>query len=380
MTDNSMIGDKIRRLRQSKKLTQNDFAARLFVSPQAVSNWERGITPPDIDNLIRISDELGVTVDYLVRRSETECMLAIDGGGTKTEFAVFSKDGRVLRSFTLSASNPNDIGIERSFEVIAEGIDKCLLGNSGITCIFGAIAGVSAGDNRARLLPKLQERYKKIKIDIDSDAICNLSADRTCSIALICGTGSVAFVNVDGKAVRLGGWGYLFDEAGSAYDIGKDAIRAALAQLDGMGEQTAITKLLEKRMYGGVWEKLSDFYAGGKTFIASLAPIVFEAYSKGDTVAAAIIDRSARHLAELCETAASRFNIRKRVLACGGIFGNYGEIMIREVRKYTDAEFVLSELPPIFGAARYLCELFNIEESENFYVNFKKTYGRNDHA
>ena len=380
MTDNTMIGEKIRRLRQTKKLTQNDFAARLFVSPQAVSNWERGITPPDIENLIRISDELGVTVDYLVRRSETECMLAIDGGGTKTEFAVFSADGRVLKSFTLTASNPNDIGIQRSFEVLSEGIDKCLLGNSGITCIFGAIAGISAGDNKARLLPKLCERYKKLSIDIDTDAVCNLSADKTCSIALICGTGSVAFVNVNGKPVRVGGWGYLFDEAGSAYDIGKDAIRAALAELDGMGEHTEITPLLEKRMLGGVWEKLSDFYAGGKTFIASLAPLVFEAYAKGDPAARSIIDRTARHLATLCDTAASRFELQKRVLACGGIFKNHSDVMLRELGKYTDAEFVISELPPIFGAARYLCELFGIEEGDKFYENFKKTYGREEHA
>lgn len=380
MTDNTMIGEKIRRLRQAKKLTQNDFAARLFVSPQAVSNWERGITPPDIENLIRISDELGVTVDYLVRRSETECMLAIDGGGTKTEFAVFTPDGRVLKSFTLPASNPNDIGIERSFEVLTEGIDKCLLGNSGITCVFGAIAGVSAGDNRARLLPKLQERYKKISIDIDSDAVCNLSADRSCDIALICGTGSVAFVNVDGKPVRVGGWGYLFDEAGSAYDIGKDAVRASLAELDGMGEPTLITPLLEKRMLGGIWEKLSDFYAGGKTFIASLAPIVFEAYNKDDNAAKRIIDRTARHLAMLCNTAAAKYDLKKRVLACGGIFRNHPEVMLREISKYTDAEFVISELPPIFGAARFLCELFGIEESENFYDNFKKTYRGEDHA
>ena len=36
--------------------------------------------------------------------------LGIDGGGTKTEFAVSTVDGHVLRDFKRDGSNPNDIG------------------------------------------------------------------------------------------------------------------------------------------------------------------------------------------------------------------------------------------------------------------------------
>ena len=55
MIDLNLIGNRIKELRCQKGLTQIEFAKILSVSFQAVSNWERGITPPDIENLINIA-------------------------------------------------------------------------------------------------------------------------------------------------------------------------------------------------------------------------------------------------------------------------------------------------------------------------------------
>ena len=46
MLDYNLLGSRIRALRQQKGLTQSAFAQSLGVSFQAVSNWERGVTPP----------------------------------------------------------------------------------------------------------------------------------------------------------------------------------------------------------------------------------------------------------------------------------------------------------------------------------------------
>ena len=45
---NHNIGDVISQSRQNKQMTQEEFASRLGVTPQAVSKWERGIGIPDI--------------------------------------------------------------------------------------------------------------------------------------------------------------------------------------------------------------------------------------------------------------------------------------------------------------------------------------------
>lgn len=66
MLDIARLGEKIRILREKQGLTQKEFALILHVSPQAVSNWERAVSPPDLENLMRISRLFSVSVDELL--------------------------------------------------------------------------------------------------------------------------------------------------------------------------------------------------------------------------------------------------------------------------------------------------------------------------
>ena len=61
------IGGEIRRLRVLRGLRQDDLAARLGVTRQAVSKWENDVSYPDIILLPALADLLGVTVDGLLR-------------------------------------------------------------------------------------------------------------------------------------------------------------------------------------------------------------------------------------------------------------------------------------------------------------------------
>lgn len=58
--------NRIREVRKAKKLSQTELAEMLHVHQTAVSQWENGKTEPDMDNLCRIADIFGVTVDYLL--------------------------------------------------------------------------------------------------------------------------------------------------------------------------------------------------------------------------------------------------------------------------------------------------------------------------
>ncbi len=62
-----MIGDKIKLLRRKRKLTQSQLADELNVSAQAVSKWEKGLSYPDIETIIKISELFDVTIDYLLK-------------------------------------------------------------------------------------------------------------------------------------------------------------------------------------------------------------------------------------------------------------------------------------------------------------------------
>lgn len=60
------IGKNIRALREEKGLTQDDLAARLFVTRQTVSNYETGRSRPDVEMLVHLSSALGADVNDLL--------------------------------------------------------------------------------------------------------------------------------------------------------------------------------------------------------------------------------------------------------------------------------------------------------------------------
>ena len=60
------IGDMISKTRQNRNMTQEEFASRLGVTPQAVSRWERGNSLPDISLIKGICDILSISANTLL--------------------------------------------------------------------------------------------------------------------------------------------------------------------------------------------------------------------------------------------------------------------------------------------------------------------------
>lgn len=73
MTDTDMkIADRIQRLRKLKGLSQEQLAAQLDVSRQAVSKWESGQSVPELDKIILMSDLFETTTDYLLKGTQPQ--------------------------------------------------------------------------------------------------------------------------------------------------------------------------------------------------------------------------------------------------------------------------------------------------------------------
>jgi len=60
------MGTRLRELRKSRKLTQEELAKELEVHQMTISQWERDAREPDIKTLKKIAEFFGVTVGYLV--------------------------------------------------------------------------------------------------------------------------------------------------------------------------------------------------------------------------------------------------------------------------------------------------------------------------
>ena len=370
------IGSRIKDLRRKKAITQFELADALGVSYQAVSNWERGTTPPDLENLIRLAEYFGVLVDSFLRADSEGVYLGIDGGGTKTEFVLVSPNGSVLKRVVKKGSNPNDIGFSRARDVIFDGIAEIGREFPPIKAVFCGIAGISTGNYVARLREEFKKNDPQMKVEITVDAVNLFGMDDEAEMAVISGTGSVVFVRSGEDYKRLGGWGYLFDSAGSAYDMGREAIRHALRVEDRNESPSILSRLVKEHLNAeSIWEHLNVIYSEGRPYIASLATVVFDAYEAGDETAISIVDDSARALAQLLNDGCLLYGARPVAVASGGAFEHHRDILQAHISGYSDVRLKMISLPPVYGACRRARGLFGDDIPGEFYDNFKKSYG-----
>jgi len=64
------LGERIRKRRQELKLTQEELASALRLTPQHISGIEQEKRNPSLSSLAKLAEELGITVDYLVTGKE----------------------------------------------------------------------------------------------------------------------------------------------------------------------------------------------------------------------------------------------------------------------------------------------------------------------
>lgn len=62
----SEVANSIKRLRQEKRLSQEQLAEQLHVTRQAISNWENGKTQPDVDTLTQLASVFDVSVERII--------------------------------------------------------------------------------------------------------------------------------------------------------------------------------------------------------------------------------------------------------------------------------------------------------------------------
>ena len=61
------IGKQIKKYRSELSLSQEEFADKIYVTRQTVSNWENDKSYPDINSLVLMSEVFGISLDTLVK-------------------------------------------------------------------------------------------------------------------------------------------------------------------------------------------------------------------------------------------------------------------------------------------------------------------------
>lgn len=64
------LGNKICKIRKDNNLTQEDFAEKYNVTRQTISSWENSKSYPDLDTLVKISDDFNISLDVLLKEDK----------------------------------------------------------------------------------------------------------------------------------------------------------------------------------------------------------------------------------------------------------------------------------------------------------------------
>lgn len=259
-----------------------------------------------------------------------------DGGGSKTEVLCVDESGKEIARRSFGSLNLNGADEVRVEKTIADAV-AFMRSNGEIENCQGLVIG-AAGVSNARVSAFIEEKLcifgYRGKLSIVGDHVIALEgAVSGQGAVLIAGTGSICFgKDACGNSARAGGFGYLIDDGGSGYAIGRDILTAVVCAQDGRGDKTCLTELvMEALKVADVREMTAWLYGPhtGKREIAALAPLLKCALDQEDTVGRKIAAEAARKLAEMAIAVWRRLELRDGELALtGSILDHFP--MIRE--------------------------------------------------
>jgi len=297
--------------------------------------------------------------------------LGVDGGGSKTAFALIDDTGHVLARATAPTSYYFNDGFDVVERVLAQGVtDICGqtgIETSDIDAAFFGIPGYGEASDDIEQLDTVPARVLgHYRYSCNNDMVCGWAGSLAGEdgINVISGTGSMTYGERQGIGHRVGGWGELFGDEGSAYWVAAQGLNAFSRMSDGRLAHGPLYELMKQRLQISsdldVVSLVIEKWGGNRTSIAALATTVCEAARQHDETCAGILAAAADELATLIETTRVLVGFGDDepvpVSYSGGMFSDEGFLaLFRAALQRLPAKFDLHTplLDPAVGAAIY---------------------------
>lgn len=323
----------------------------------------RGVTPAVARRILeqaggRLRDALDRDVPTAESPSENSTfLLGVDGGGSKT--LVWLTDPTTDEPCGVGEAgpaNPNAVGWHAALANIDLAIDRAHLAagvpreSAAGACL--AVAGTGRDADRKRLQTWAGQRRiaERIVVTHDADPVLAAGTSGRVGVAIISGTGSLAFGrNLAGETARAGGWGTLLGDGGSGYAIARSGLEAVVRAEDGRGPATELTSaMLQALDCSGPMELRAVLSSDGfdSRRLASLAPLVLRTAVAGDQAAGLIAESAACELAALVETVARELHLAGglELAMSGGVLVHFEELRERMLKQIAAAGLNVSRL------------------------------------
>ena len=283
--------------------------------------------------------------------TKNKYLLALEGGGTRSQAALLDREGRVLHVSVSSDVNTNFVTFEQSQQAVLSAVKGALeaAGASGedVGCFVSALVGPRFGaETFGEVCPRAIYRYYSEKDVVFARA----GIYRPHGVGVVAATGATAFGlrADDGREAFMGGWGSLLGDEGSAFAMGLMALRCAARVFEGRDETP--TRLIEAicRHYEiepGNFRRGLVYLAYQKPLsraeIGGLAAVVTSLAEQKDAAALRITAKVAGDLAALAMHIVRRlFDAEETfdMVVAGGLT-NAGDLILGPLRSQMAKEF-----------------------------------------
>ncbi len=253
--------------------------------------------------------------------------LGLDAGGSATRWALVDGSGTLLARGDLPPVSGHlfRAGERARLAEIATTLATTLAGRP-VTAVLGGMTGLASASPEAALATgilaaALHLPPDRVVVHDDLWLLCRALFPPGCGIVVYAGTGSVAgHLRADGTLLRAGGRGMLIDDGGSAFWIGREALRHVWRARDANPAASgALAEALAAAIGAPDWEATRrHVYAaeigGARDAVAQLARVVAAC---PDPEATAILHQAGAELARLAHAVTSRLGAPHPVALAG---------------------------------------------------------------
>lgn len=232
--------------------------------------------------------------------------LGVDGGGTGCRARIENADGAILGQ-GLSGPATTRLGIDEAWASIARAfeaaIEEAALGVSDVGRIHAGVGLAGIGRKGAlAALRAIEHPFASIDFVSDGEGACLGAHSGRDGAIVIAGTGSIGLGLVEGRQLRVGGYGFPISDEGSGAYLGLKAVQLALRAHDGREQKTALLAEIMQRFQNDPMEAVAWMDRASATDYAALAPMVLRHADQGDAVARRIVQSAAAHIDTLVRT------------------------------------------------------------------------------
>jgi N-acetylglucosamine kinase-like BadF-type ATPase len=298
-------------------------------------------------------------------------VLAVDGGGAKTDLALLDASGALRSLVRGGGSQAHYLGVQGCVEVL-KGLLEAAATRAGLDVVARPLAATSqlllAGMDLPEELSALRLALERLRwserlvIGNDTEALLRAGTDRGWGIAVVCGTGiNCLGLGRDGREARFLSFGPVSGDWGGGRDVGLAALAAAVRAADGRGPQSVLETAVPAHF--GMRDPLEvarAFHLGEMPMatLGELAPLVLGVCDE-DQVAAGIVQRLVDNVIAFAAAALRRLELMGAdpdVVLGGGLLRAVApptvDAIASGVRAVApEARVVVSPSEPIVGAA-----------------------------